>query len=117
MHSHYFVAAEESPAENVVADNSSTDDISMVELDQGLDQEFDDEEQISCTLPPISEIDRKCLRAKWILKTCETDTLTQSCTENLLSDVTDMCTNIIDELKADVLLKLQSASTPSLVID
>ena len=97
MHSRYFVAAEESPAKNNVADNSNTDDIPMMESHQ----ELDDEEQMSCMLPPISEIDKKCLRAKWILKTRET----QSCTENLLSDVTDMCTNIIDELKADVLLK------------
>ena len=42
---------------------------------------------------------------------------TQSCIENLLSDVTDMCTNVIDEQKLDVLQKLRSASTPSPVIE
>ena len=42
---------------------------------------------------------------------------TQSCMENLLSDVTDMCTNIIDKQKLDVLQKLRSASTPSPVIE
>ena len=43
--------------------------------------------------------------------------LTQSCMENLLSDVTDICTNIIDELKVDIVQKLRSASTPSSVIE
>ena len=35
--------------------------------------------------------------------------LTQTCTENLLSDITDICTNIVEDLKADILHKLTSS--------
>lgn len=35
--------------------------------------------------------------------------LTQTCTENLLSDITDICTNIVEDLKADIVHKLTSA--------
>ena len=38
---------------------------------------------------PLSEIERQRLRATWILKTRETNMLTQSCMEKPLSDVTD----------------------------
>ena len=44
--------------------------------------------------------------------------LTQACTENLLSDITDLCTNIAEDLKAGVVNKLTTASTalPSTIL-
>ena len=110
MHSHYFGIAEGSPS---TTDNIIVDDISMAELDQ----EYNDEGSTSCVLPPLSEIEKKCLRAKWVLKIRETNSLTQSCTEKLLNDITDMCADIIDELKEDIFQNLKSASTPSPLIE
>ena len=107
MHSHYFGIAEESSG--IITDNIIADDMSMAELDQ----EFNDEESTSCMVPPLSEIQKKCLRAKWVLKIRETNSLTQSCTEKLLNDITDMYADLIDELKVYVLQNL----TPSPLIE
>ena len=61
------------------------------------------------TTSELLELQRKQQKAKWILKIRETNMLTQTCTENLLSDITDICTNIVEDLKADILHKLTSS--------
>lgn len=45
--------------------------------------------------------------------------LTQTCTENLLSDITDICTNIVEDLKADIVHKLTSGpiTLPTILIE
>ena len=48
-------------------------------------------------------------KVKWILKIRETNTLTQTCTKNLLGDITDICTNIVEDLKTDIIHKLTSS--------
>ena len=107
MHSHYFGIAEESSG--IITDNIIADDMSMAELDQ----EFNDEESTSCMVPPLSEIQKKCLRAKWVLKIRETNSLTQSCTEKLLNDITDMYADLIDELKVSRLTVVSRAAKQS----
>lgn len=111
MHSHYFVVAADKATE-LPADDIIINDTSMEHED--IDQEIEPF-ILNPSLP--SEIEKQHLRATWILKTRETNMLTQSCMENLLSDVTDLCANIIDELKVDIVQKLRSASTPSPVIE
>ena len=60
--------------------------------------------------PPI-----KKQRAEWILKVKETNKLTQVCTENILSDVTNLCSSVINDLTAAVKQKLISHNaTPEL---
>ena len=51
-------------------------------------------------------------RAEWILKIKETNKLTQSCTENILQDVTHLCTSITTDLTAAVKRKLAAYDTP-----
>ena len=112
MHSHYFAATTELPADDIDATMDDTPADTPVELDD-IDQEYESIENPSS----LSEIEKQRLRATWILKTRETNMLTQRFMENLLSDVTDFCSNIIDELKVDILHKLRSASTPSIVVE
>ena len=45
-------------------------------------------------------------RAEWILKIKETNKLTQSCTENILSYVSHLCSSIITDLTAEVKKKI-----------
>lgn len=50
----------------------------------------------------------KKLRTEWILKLKETNRLTQTCTENILSDVTNLCSSIILDLTTAIQGKLTS---------
>ena len=79
---------------------------------------IDDCEPIPSDLS-TAELQRKKQKAKWILKIRETNMLTQTCTENLLSDITNICTNIVEDLKADIVHKLTSGpiTLPSIVIE
>jgi len=51
-------------------------------------------------------------RAEWILKIKETNKLTQSCTENILSYVSHLCSSIITDLTAEVKRKLAAHNLP-----
>lgn len=51
-------------------------------------------------------------RAKWILKVRETKKITQVCTENILSDVTHLCSSIVHDLTAAIKHKLTSHNAP-----
>ena len=99
VHSRYFIAATELPADDIIINDSSMED-------EDVDTQSMDEFESFVNPSPTSEIEKQRLRAIWILKIRETNMLTQSCMEKLLSDVTDMCTNIIDELKVDIVQKL-----------
>lgn len=57
---------------------------------------------------PDSEVEppSKKFRAEWILKIKETNKLTQTCTENILQDVTNLCTSMILDLTSVVKQKL-----------
>jgi len=115
MHSHYFVVTTELPADDIIIN-----DTSMEYEDHDLnnhDHTFDSQFESILNPSPLSEIEKQRLRATWILKTHETNMLTQSCMENLLSDVTDICGNIIDELRVDIAQNLKSASISSSVIE
>ena len=57
-------------------------------------------------------------RAEWILKIKETNKLTQTCTENILQDVTHLCTSIILDLTSVVKQQLDMHNaTPELSHD
>ena len=60
------------------------------------------------TVPPT-----KKQRAEWILKIKEINKLTQSCTENILHDVTHLCSSIIADLTAEGKGKLVAYNMPS----
>ena len=88
------------------------------ELDDSFEYSDDDNESSHSTIFELSDTQRKQQKAKWILKIRETNMLTQACTENLLSDITDIFANIAEDLKADVVNKLTTASTtlPSTIL-
>ena len=67
------------------------------------------EDNNDCTIEPPT----KKQRAEWILKIKETNKLTQSCTENILHDVTHLCSSIIADLTAEVKGKLVAYNMPS----
>ena len=72
--------------------------------------QFDDSTEEVHVEPPT-----KKHRAEWILKVRETNKITQACTENILSDVTTLCSSIIRDLTMAVKQKLMShGTTPEL---
>ena len=71
------------------------------------DNDNDSEDGYDDNGPPI-----KKQRAEWILKVKETNKLTQVCTDNVLSDVTNLCSSIIHDLTAAVKQKLISHNAP-----
>ena len=102
MHSRYF---------NIAGESGCVTSADSSELDDFPEYSYDDYEPITgdMTTSELPELQRKQQKAKWILKIRETNMLTQTCTENLLSDITDICTNIVEDLKADILHKLTSS--------
>lgn len=66
-----------------------------------------DEDNSECDIEPPT----KKQRAEWILKIKETNKLTQSCTENILQDVTHLCSSIIADLTTVVKRKLAPYNT------
>jgi len=71
----------------------------------------DDDDLGDCDIEPPT----KKQRAEWILKVKETNKLTQTCTENILQDVTHLCSSIIVDLTAAIKQKLAAYNTtPSL---
>ena len=108
MHSHYFTIVAE-PSNTTYVDISEPDD-----YPEYLDHECESMPSDSSA----SELERKQQKAKWILKIREANMLTQTCTENLLTDITDICTNIVEDLKTDIAHQLKSAliTVPSTVI-
>ena len=108
MHLRYF---------DIVVESDSATAVDISELNNYPQDISDDSEPIP-SHTSTAEIQRKQQIAKWILKIRETNMLTQTCTENLLSDITDICTNIVEDLKADILHKVTSTpvTLPSTVI-
>ena len=108
MHLRYF---------DIVAESDSATAVDISELNN-YPQDISDNSEPIPSDTSTAEIQRKQQIAKWILKIRETNMLTQTCTENLLSDITDICTNIVEDLKADILHKVTSTpvTLPSTVI-
>lgn len=66
----------------------------------------------------VVEPPTKKQRAEWILKIKETNRLTQTCTENILQDVTHLCTSMILDLTSVIKQKLvMHNATPELSHD
>ena len=115
MHLHYFNVAVESNSNSLVDTPELEDYFEYSDYFEHHDSDCDSIPNDSLTV----ELEKKQQRAKWILKIRETNKLTQSCTENLLSDITDICTNIVEDIKSEITQKLASTpiATPSITIN
>ena len=106
MHSHYLNTAA-TPNNTALVDTPELDDYPEY-------SDYCDHPDYECEQPipnnsSTAELEKKQQRAKWILKIRETNMLTQCCTENLLNDISEICTNIVEDLKSDIMQKLYSA--------
>ena len=112
MHSHYFNVAVESNSNSLVDTPELEDYFEYSDYFEHHDSDCDSIPNDSLTV----ELEKKQQRAKWILKIRETNKLTQSCTENLLSDITDIFINIVEDIKSEITQKLAFTpiATPSI---
>ena len=55
--------------------------------------------------------------AKWIMKLRDENKLTQSCTENIFSNVTLLCSQLVDNIKQTIAKQLQENEVPSYVAE
>lgn len=94
-------------ANSAMVPSSCDEENSITTTDDSIDLPDDEIE------PPT-----KKQRAEWILKIKETNKLTQTCTENILQDVTHLCTSVILDLTSVVKQKLaMHNATPELSQD
>lgn len=84
------------------------DDFVEMEIDEML---MDEMECNTIELQSQKQKDRE--KARWILNLRDENKLTQSCTENILSNVTLLCSQLVDNIKQTVGKQLQECDVSS----
>ena len=98
----------------------TTTELQMENNDDYVEMETDEMvigEMESDMTEPQSQQQNNRETAKWIMKLRDENKLTQSCTENILSNVTLLCSRLVDNIKQTRAKQLQENEVPSYVAE